>query len=50
MPDAILLVSSVPSYLVEILVRKHHYQVMEIPFPESLALRHGDTKVLFSTV
>ncbi|MBI5542880.1 MAG: hypothetical protein HY901_03255 [Deltaproteobacteria bacterium] len=41
MPDAILTVSSVPSYLVEILVRKHRYQVMEIPFPESLALRHG---------
>jgi TRAP-type uncharacterized transport system substrate-binding protein len=41
MPDAILTVSSVPSYLVEILVRKHQYQVMEIPFPESLALRHG---------
>jgi len=41
MPDAILTVSSVPSYMVEILVRKHHYQVMEIPFPESLALRHG---------
>lgn len=41
MPDAIITVSSVPSYLVEILVRKHQYQVMEIPFPESLALRHG---------
>lgn len=41
MPDAILTVSSVPSYLVEILVRKHRYQVVEIPFPESLALRHG---------
>ncbi len=41
MPDALLIVSSVPSYLVEILVRKHHYQVVEIPFPESLALRHG---------
>ncbi|HEY3448414.1 MAG TPA: TAXI family TRAP transporter solute-binding subunit [Myxococcales bacterium] len=41
MPDAILTVSSVPSYLVELLVKKHRYQVMEIPFPESLALRHG---------
>lgn len=41
MPDTIISVSSVPSYLVEILVRKHQYQVMEIPFPESLALRHG---------
>ncbi len=41
MPDAILSISSVPSYLVEILVRKHHYQVVEIPFPEALAMRHG---------
>ncbi len=41
MPDAILTISSVPSYLVEILVKKHHYQVAEIPFPESLALRYG---------
>jgi TRAP-type uncharacterized transport system substrate-binding protein len=41
MPDAILTVSSVPSYLVELLVREQHYEVMEIPFPESLALRHG---------
>jgi TRAP-type uncharacterized transport system substrate-binding protein len=41
MPDAILTISSVPSYLVEILVKKHQYQVVEIPFPESLALRHG---------
>ena len=41
MPDAIITVSSVPSYLVEILVRERHYEVMEIPFPESLALRHG---------
>ncbi|MBI5534268.1 MAG: hypothetical protein HY898_16205 [Deltaproteobacteria bacterium] len=41
MPDAILTISSVPSYMVEILVKKHHYQVAEIPFPESLALRHG---------
>jgi TRAP-type uncharacterized transport system substrate-binding protein len=41
MPDAIMTVSSVPSYLVELLVRDQHYEVMEIPFPESLALRHG---------
>jgi TRAP-type uncharacterized transport system substrate-binding protein len=41
LPDAILTISSVPSFLVEILVKKHHYQVVEIPFPESLALRHG---------
>jgi hypothetical protein len=41
MPDAILTISSVPSYLVEILVKKHGYRVAEIPFPEALALRHG---------
>jgi TRAP-type uncharacterized transport system substrate-binding protein len=41
MPDAIVSISSVPSYLVEILVRRHHYQIVEIPFPEALALRHG---------
>jgi TRAP-type uncharacterized transport system substrate-binding protein len=41
MPDSIITVSSVPSYLVETLVREQHYELIEIPFPESLALRHG---------
>jgi TRAP-type uncharacterized transport system substrate-binding protein len=41
MPDALVTISSVPSYLVEILVKKHHYGVAEIPFPEALALRFG---------
>jgi TRAP-type uncharacterized transport system substrate-binding protein len=41
LPDAILTISSVPSYFVEILVKKHGYRVIEIPFPEALALRHG---------
>jgi len=41
MPDAIFTISSVPSYLVEILVKKHHYGIAEIPFPEALALRFG---------
>jgi TRAP-type uncharacterized transport system substrate-binding protein len=41
LPDAVVTISSVPSYLVEILVKKHHYSVAEIPFPEALALRHG---------
>jgi hypothetical protein len=41
MPDAIVTISSVPSYLVETLVKKHHYGLAEIPFPEALALRHG---------
>jgi TRAP-type uncharacterized transport system substrate-binding protein len=41
MPDAIVTISSVPSYLVELLVKKHDYRVVEIPFPEALALRYG---------
>jgi TRAP-type uncharacterized transport system substrate-binding protein len=41
MPDAIVAVSSVPSYLAELLVRERGYDVVEIPFPEALALRHG---------
>jgi len=49
LPDAIFIISSVPSYLVELLVRENHYSVMEIPFPESLALRYGwaaDARIL----
>lgn len=41
LPDGIFVVSAVPSYLVELLVRTHGYDVLEIPFPESLALRYG---------
>jgi TRAP-type uncharacterized transport system substrate-binding protein len=41
MPDAIFVISSVPSYLAELLVRNRGYDVVEIPFPEALALRHG---------
>jgi TRAP-type uncharacterized transport system substrate-binding protein len=41
LPDGILTISSTPSYLVEQLVREHHYGILPIPFPESLALRHG---------
>jgi TRAP-type uncharacterized transport system substrate-binding protein len=41
MPDAIFVISSVPSYLAEQLVRDRNYDVVEIPFPEALALRHG---------
>jgi TRAP-type uncharacterized transport system substrate-binding protein len=49
MPDGIFIISSVPSYLAELLVRDRHYDVIEIPFPESLALRHGwaaDARIL----
>jgi TRAP-type uncharacterized transport system substrate-binding protein len=52
MPDVVLLVSSVPSYLAELLVRDRQYDVKEIPFPDSLALRYGwatDGKILSYT-
>ncbi len=41
MPDAIFTVSTVPSYLVEALVNQRGYRLLEIPFPQSLALRYG---------
>jgi hypothetical protein len=41
MPDALFTVSSVPSYMVENLVETHGFRVLEIPFPQSLALRYG---------
>jgi TRAP-type uncharacterized transport system substrate-binding protein len=41
MPDALFLVSSLPSFLIEILVRERGYTLMEIAFPQSLALRQG---------
>jgi TRAP-type uncharacterized transport system substrate-binding protein len=41
LPDAVFTVSTSPSYLVEILVRERSYQLMEIVFPQSLALREG---------
>lgn len=41
LPDGIFVVSAAPSYLVELLVRADGYDVLEIPFPESLALRYG---------
>jgi TRAP-type uncharacterized transport system substrate-binding protein len=49
MPDAIFIISSVPSYLVELLVRERQYDVVEIPFPEALAMRYGwaaDARIL----
>ncbi len=41
MPDAIFTVSTVPSYFVEALVNERGYRLLEIPFPQSLALRYG---------
>ena len=41
MPDAIFTVSSVPSFLADTIVAEHGYDLLEIPFPQSLALRYG---------
>lgn len=41
LPDAIFVVSLAPSYLVEFLVRERGYRLIDIPFPEALALRNG---------
>lgn len=52
LPDAVFLISSAPSELAEFLVRERGYQVLEIPFPPSLALRMGwamDTRMLAYT-
>lgn len=41
MPDAVLLISTVPSFVAEELVRVRGYHILEIPFPAALALRFG---------
>lgn len=41
LPDAMFVVSMPPSYVVETLVKKQGYHLLEIPFPEALALREG---------
>ena len=41
MPDAIFILSTLPSFLVEYLVKHYGYQMMELPFPASLSLRFG---------
>ncbi len=41
LPDVILLTSYAPSDVVEIMVKKHGYGLMEMPFPPSLAIRLG---------
>jgi TRAP-type uncharacterized transport system substrate-binding protein len=41
LPDAIFTIATAPSYLAEILVRERGYTMMEIVFPQSLALREG---------
>ena len=49
LPDVIVQVSYAPSATVDFLVQKRHYQLLEMPFPPSLATRMGwvsDTKIL----
>ncbi len=41
MPDAIIIISSVPSFFAEELINARGYRILEIPFPHSLALRFG---------
>lgn len=41
LPDVVVNVSTVPSYLADFLVRERGYQLMEMPFPDALALRLG---------
>ncbi len=41
LPDAIMLISSVPSFFAEEFIESRHYRLLEIPFPHSLALRYG---------
>lgn len=41
LPEAIVITSFAPSDVVDFLVKQRGYQLLEIPFPESLALRLG---------
>ncbi len=41
LPDALFVVSLVPSYLVDFLIREHGYHLVEIPFPKALTEREG---------
>ena len=49
LPDAVLNIATVPSFLAEELIKYKRYRLLEIPFPKALALRHGwvaDVKIL----
>ena len=49
LPDAVLNIATVPSFLAEELIRHKGFRLLEIPFPKALALRHGwvaDAKIL----
>lgn len=41
MPDAVVLISTLPSFLAEELIENRGYRLLEIPFPEALAMRYG---------
>ncbi|HYD65866.1 TAXI family TRAP transporter solute-binding subunit [Azospirillum sp.] len=41
LPDAVVNVSFLPSYLADFLVKERGYRLLEMPFPSSLALRLG---------
>lgn len=49
LPDVIVLISYAPSDVVDVMVKKHGYELLEMPFPSSLAIRLGwvaDAKIL----
>jgi len=49
LPDVIVQISYAPSDVVDVMVKKHGYGLLEIPFPSSLAIRLGwvaDAKIL----
>lgn len=49
LPDAIVVLSFLPAYIADFLVKERGYRLLEIPFPASLALREGwvaDGKIL----
>ncbi len=49
LPDVIVLISYAPSDVVDVMVKKHGYELLEMPFPPSLAIRLGwvaDAKIL----
>ncbi len=41
LPDAMFVVSSVPAYSADYMVKSRGYHLLEIPFPEALSMREG---------
>jgi len=49
LPDALVVLSFLPAYIADFMVKERGYRLLEIPFPASLALREGwvaDGKIL----